>query len=171
MDLGCFIAGRDNDVPEPSKRRGLFWEWTAGLLGLPDTTATTPLRFQGLGAARAEDRNWEYDAVARRDARMRALNLPPTRGEVVAGIVGDVVDSMKTAVRKMPALKRATEFLARVLDAGPVAEKEVLRLAQLENLSEKTLKRARAKLKVKTSKKGRGGWFLSMTRAKGGRGS
>src|SRR5258708_34611345 len=95
---------------------------------------------------------------------MRALNLPPTKGEVVAGIVGDVVE----AVRKAPALKRATAFLARVLYAGQVSEKEVMRLAKLEGLSEKTLKRARAKLKVKTTKKGRSGWFLSMTRVEEG---
>jgi hypothetical protein len=64
-------------------------------------------------------------------------------------------------------LKRAIAFLTQVLDAGPVAEKRMMELAKMEGIAEKTLKRARAKLKVKASKKGqRGGWFLSMTRAK-----
>jgi hypothetical protein len=167
MEISIFTPSRPaddfNDLPEPSKRNGLFWAFTNGMLQ-SERVPESP-----------EVVDPKIEKMRRYIAETERLNLPPTRGEVVAGIVGDVVDGVTTAVRKMPALKRATEFLARVLDVGQVSEKEVMRLAQLEGLSEKTVKRARSKMKVKSTKKGRGGWFLSMTRTEpksdGGRNS
>jgi hypothetical protein len=146
-----------NQIPEPHQRRGNpFWEFMRPVFGLPE---------ERYGASPVGPLDWELDAVGRRDARIAELNKPPTPLQAIAE---ELVDHAKTAVKKVPALKRATDFLAKVLDAGPVAEKEVMRLARLEGLSEKTVKRARSKLKVKTTKKGRGGWLLSMTRTETG---
>jgi hypothetical protein len=170
MELGIFTPSRPaddfNGVPELSKRRGLFWEWTAGMLGLPDASATVPLRFQGLSASRDNDVNWQIDAVARRDARMRALNLPPTRGEVVAGIVGDVV----AAVRRVTKTQAAVEWLAEVLQHGPLPQKTVEELAKAANIGTKPLKTAKAKLKVQSTRKGRKDWAWRLPFAKAPKG-
>jgi hypothetical protein len=157
MDLSIFVAGRDNEIPEPRERRGLFWEWTAGMLSLPDASATVPLRFQGLGANRY-DVNWQIDAVARRDEKIRRLNLPPTKGEVVAGIVGDVVEAVKAKLRKPTKTAAAAEWLATVLQHGPVPQKDIEAMAKKEGISSKPLKLAKGRLKVKSTRKGRSSW-------------
>jgi hypothetical protein len=159
MDAAFFPAnGPDhNEIPDASKRTGLFWSFLQPVLGYAAERYPRP-----------GERDWEYDAVARRDKRTAELNNATPPQVTVADLAHDAAVHTVEAVRKVPALKRAIAFLTQVLDAGPVAEREVLRLARMENLSEKTLKRARAKLKVKATKKGRGGWFLSMTRAEEG---
>jgi len=167
MDDSAFARGLSNgndinDVPEARQRLGNpFWDWCGGLLGLPGERYE-PVNNDGVSREIATIRAYEQ--------RRAAANV--TLGDVVGQAATELVDGVKEVaakVRRTPALKCAVEFLSRVLDAGPVSEKEVARLAQLEGLSAKTLKRARAKLKVKATKKGqRGGWFLSMTRAKEG---
>jgi hypothetical protein len=116
------------------------------------------LRFQGLGAARAEDRNWEYDAVARRDRRIAELNnatpFKPTLGEVV----GEVVEAVKAKVRKPTKTAAAVEWLSTVLRDGPVPQRTIEALAVRDSIGTKPLKIAKAKLKVQSTRKGRSSW-------------
>jgi hypothetical protein len=104
------------------------------------------------------DTNFQLDAVARYNERLRAANAPPLP-------VVEVAPEAPAKSKRVTEIKRASDFLVRVLNDGPLAEKEVMRQARLENLSEKTVKRARSKMKVKATKKGRGGWLLSMAGA------
>jgi hypothetical protein len=170
MELGIFTPSRPaddfNGVPEARERRGLYWLLVSPLLGLPDATASTPSRFLGLDANRYGI-DWQIDAVARRDEKMRALNLPPTKGEVVAGIVGDVV----AVVKRVTKTAAAVEWLAQVLRDGPRPQREIEEMARKEKIGTKPLKVAKKKLKVESVRKGANffSWRLPFAKApKGG---
>jgi hypothetical protein len=158
MELGIFTPSRPaddfNGVPEPSKRRGLFWEWTAGLLGLPDASDTVPLRFQGLGASRDNDVNWQIDAVARRDRRIAELNnavpFRPTFGEVVSEMV--------EAVRRVTKTDRAKAWLAERLQEGPVAQQVIEAEGRKAGFTLKLLKVVKKRLRVVSVRKGANNW-------------
>jgi hypothetical protein len=167
MDAAFFLAnGPDrNDIPEPAKRwNNPFWQWTAGLLGLPDASATTPARFLGLGVNR-EDIGWQLDAVRRRDEKMRALNAPPTRAEVLGMLAGDVVEAVKKVVR-ITKTQAAVEWLAQVLQQGPVPQKQIEALAVRDSIGTKPLKIAKGRLKVESVRKGRNHWAWRLPFAK-----
>ena len=59
---------------------------------------------------------------------------------------------------KLTEIARAMSWLDQVLNAGPVAQKEVERLAVDAGISARTLKRAKQRLKVKSVRKGRKHW-------------
>jgi hypothetical protein len=156
MDLGIFTPSRPaedfNGLPEPSKRRGLYWSLVGPMLGLPDTTATTPLRFQGLSTSRAEDRNWEYDAVARRDRRIQELNGPPR--VTLADLAHEAVTHAKEALRRVTKTEKARMWLQDVLKDGPVPQKDIEARAAKDSITAKPLKHAKAKLRVESVRKG-----------------
>jgi hypothetical protein len=170
MEISVFTSSRpyvennnafDNQIPDASLRRGNpFWGFVGNMLGLePEQypASTGPL-------------DWQLDAVARRDERMRALNLPPTRGEVVAGIVGDVVEAVKK-VAKVTKTAAAVEWLASVLRDGPRPQREIEEMARKEKIGTKPLKVAKKKLKVESVRKGANffSWRLPFAKApKGG---
>jgi hypothetical protein len=62
----------------------------------------------------------------------------------------------------MGSIDAAMDFLRRKLAKGPRPVKEIERLAKDEDISIKTLKRARKELGVKAKKSGLGGWMLSL---------
>jgi hypothetical protein len=165
MESSFFIAGQNNEIPEPSKRLGLFWSLVSPLLGLPDASASVPLRFMGLGAARDADVNWQLDAVVRRDAKMRALNLPPTKAEVIGSVAADVVEAVKK-VAKVTKTAAAVTWLASVLRDGPVPQKDIETLAKKEGIGTKPLKLAKGRLKVESVRKGRNHWAWRLPFAK-----
>ncbi len=60
------------------------------------------------------------------------------------------------------ALSEATEFLRDELQDGPMAAKQVKKNARDADISERTLKRAKADLRVKSTKEGDGSWTWSL---------
>ena len=48
----------DNQIPDANRSWGNpFWGFVGNMLGLPDATASTPVRFLGLGMNRDDDVN------------------------------------------------------------------------------------------------------------------
>jgi hypothetical protein len=134
----------DNQIPDANRRRGNpFWGFVGNMLGLEPDRYPPP-----------NELDWQLDAVARRDERMRALNLPPTRGEVVAGIVGDVVEAVKQVVRKLTKKQQAIAWLRQVTEQGPVPQTELVRAGSELGLSLKVLKSAKQKAGVISTRKG-----------------
>jgi hypothetical protein len=133
-----------NDLPDASKRRGNpFWTFLQPVLGLPAERYPAP-----------SELDWQIDAVARRDEKMRALNLPPTRGDVVAGIVGDVVD----AVRRVTKTDKARAWLAERLQQGPVDATVIEAEGRKLGYPLKLLKIVKKRLKVVSVRKGANFW-------------
>jgi hypothetical protein len=63
--------------------------------------------------------DWQLDAVARRDARIAALNTPQPPTPLQA-IVGDVVDEVKEIAGKVFQVDLAKAWLIERLSDGPV---------------------------------------------------
>jgi hypothetical protein len=72
--------------------------------------------------------DWQLDAVARRDARIRELNRPPTPSPEF--VVGDAVpETPAVKPRKLTELQKAKTFLADVLSGEPMLATMVEKLA------------------------------------------
>src|SRR5262249_8946678 len=91
--------------------------------------------------------DWQLDAFARRDQLLPETNKPPS---VVSEIVAEVVDRAKQVVakvRKVTKTQAAVEWLATVLQQGPVAQKDIEAMAKMAKIGTKPLKLAKEKLK------------------------
>lgn len=143
-------------LPEPKERRGTFWQFLQPVLGYE------PERYP----AATGEVDWQLDAVARRDRRMAEVNAPPGP---VAAVIAEVADVVTTAVKKLrkpTELQRAKAWLQEMLNAGPMAQREVEKLARKEGITARTLKRAKQALRVKSTGKPKQPWMWSLLRAK-----
>jgi hypothetical protein len=80
--------------------------------------------------------------------------------------VAMTADEAVDAAATMPTKEGdASEWLADLLQAGPIESKVIFEKARTEGIAERTLERAKTSLKVKTSRKGfgpTGGWFWEL---------
>jgi hypothetical protein len=91
----------------------------------------------------------QKDAVARRDARIRALNQPQQAHGLLARVAEAVAGMAGTAVDAVAPGKRAEAFLRDVLACGQVPSLEIERLAKKAGIAVRTLRRAAKRLGVK----------------------
>jgi hypothetical protein len=118
MEIDVFIpsgSNLDKNIPDASKRHGdRFWQFLQQVLGFE------PERYR----ASTGELDWQLEAVARRDRRMTELNAPfePTLGEVVATVVEETVEAIKT-VAKVSKLTEARQWVAKTLAPGPMTTK------------------------------------------------
>ena len=158
-----YVSNNDdfNALPPPRERHGLYWSLIGGLLsGGEKLPAEEPVHPR-IAAIRAYD------------TRLRELNAPPAPPSPLATIAGDIVDMAKGAVVKVARVTKtqaAVEWLAQVLQHGPVAQTEIVALATKEGIGTKPLKLAKQKLKVASTRKGANHWrwMLPMAKAKEG---
>jgi hypothetical protein len=65
--------------------------------------------------------------------------------------------------RKAPALNEAMTWLRGILAAGTLPANTVWQRAKEARIASRTLSRAKAELKIKTEKDGKGGWSWSLS--------
>jgi hypothetical protein len=110
-----------------------------------------------------------YEPVDPQLARMRAsvehyakLNAV-ARGEAPAtGIVEKVIEAVRAVVRPPAKLSLAVEWLAEVLQHGPVPQVDVETRGRDAGFTLKMLKEAKGKLKAISSRKGRNYWVWQL---------
>jgi hypothetical protein len=105
----------------------------------------------------------------------RRLPPAPTVGEPASEVVEHVREAVRETVRKVKkqiAMARAVEFLKSALMDGPQPQRVIEAMPRDENISERTLKRAKKKARVVSERKGRDYWVwrLGITRSEGGQG-
>jgi hypothetical protein len=160
MELGFFIAGRDNDVPQPHERRNSpYWRFMTPLLNLPPEHL--PYDAEGVSREVAEIRAYE----ARRAEANNSVPYQPTLGEVVSEVVEAVREAVKP--RKPTELQRAKTWLQTTLAGGPMLATVVEKLAIKAGISKRTLRRAAKSAKVQSRRKGRGPWLWTPLQAEG----
>ncbi len=161
MESSFFIAGRDNEIPEPYQRKGsVFWSSLQPVLGLPQEHK--PWHNEGVSPNIARIREYE----ARRAEANNTTPYRPTLGDVVATVVEETVEAIKAKARKPTELQRAKVWLQTMLEAGPMRQTEVESLARKEGITARTLKRAKQALRVKSTGKPRQPWIWSLLRAR-----
>jgi hypothetical protein len=155
-----------NGIPRARERRGDYWGWCAGLLGLrppasalldSDETrgAVIGLDAGSYGVLMSDDER--LAAMRRREQRIQEANAPPSPTSI-GEVVSEVVSTVAGKVAKVTKTAAAVEWLATVLQQGPVAEKTVAELAKAAGFGTKPLKLAKQKLKVESTRKGRNHW-------------
>lgn len=110
-----------------------------------------------------------------RPYEQRRLLPAPTVGELASEVVehvGEAVRETVPKVKKQIAMARAVEFLKSAVMDGPQPQRVIEAMPRDENISERTLKRAKKKARVVSERKGRDYWVwrLGITRSEGGQG-
>jgi hypothetical protein len=164
MEIGIFIprgSQFDNEIPDGHQRKNsVFWSFLQPVLGL-----------------QPEHLPWDNDGISREIATIRAYEarrldannavpFKPTFGEVVSEVVSTVAEAVKAKVRKPTELQRAKAWLQTTLEAGPMEQREVEKLARKEGITDRTLKRAKQALRVKSTGKPRQPWIWSLLRVR-----
>jgi hypothetical protein len=107
-------------------------------------------------------------AIRKYQAEVDRLNAPPEPEQ--PDVAADVVPEAQAVAKpkKVTEISRAVAFLREVLKTGPIPETKVQDLARDAKISARTLKRAKAKAKVVSSRTGRDYWVwrLSVVKAK-----
>jgi hypothetical protein len=102
----------------------------------------------------------QLDAVRRYQERIDAANRPPTPLQAIAAEVADVVTTV--VKKRITKTQAAMEWLRTVLEHGPVAQKDIERMAGEAKIGTKPLKMAKGRLKVRSVREGRGYWVWQM---------
>ncbi|MGP8162774.1 MAG: AAA family ATPase [Acidimicrobiales bacterium] len=137
-----WVAGRD---PEDPGRRVLAVAKT-------NIAAVPPSRLYRLVAAEGE-----FDTVA-------------VRWEGTSTVTANELASGPVSAEERSELDEAVEFLREVLAAGPVEANVVKRQAHAADIAERTMRRAKERLRVKARKAGSGPWTWHLP-GEGGQGS
>lgn len=92
-----------------------------------------------------------------------AVTWSPERSKMTAAIMlsGELSGGDRSA------LEEAAEFIAETLADGPVAAADVFKDADRRGIASRTLKRAKAKLAVRSEKRSDGWWWSARNRANG----